>query len=430
MLRQVTAEIAVLNRQAIALAADSAVTVQSTSQSKVWQSANKIFGLSRHHSVGLMIYGSAEFMRVPWETIIKLYRDQMATTPLRTLAEYRDDFLAFLSANAHLFPTEEQAFFFGVTVAGSLVNFREEIEARVAADIEANGSVTPERVAVIVDDEVKRWQEELEAMPALEHLPAGFGKATVKRYNKDFEHWRAQIFQKLPLSSASSRRLRSIAGLLFEKQLFSPQASGVVIAGFGADEYFPGFVSLTLEGLVNDELNYQCDDVESVTRESTASVRAFAQADVVYAFMEGVDLKYQRLVEDAVGRILNDYPGVIVDAVPGVSDTTKAKLKSDFSKATAASFGRLRNALADARRRHHWQPIIEVVSVLPKDELAAMAESLVNLTSFRRKVSLQLETVGGPIDVAVISKGDGFVWIKRKNYFSIDQNQHFMARYN
>jgi len=48
-----------------------------------------------------------------------------------------------------------------------------------------------------------------------------------------------------------------------------------------------------------------------------------------------------------------------------------------------------------------------------QDELAAMAESLVNLTSFKRKVSMEAETVGGTIDVAVISKGDGFIWIKR-----------------
>ena len=34
-----------------------------------------------------------------------------------------------------------------------------------------------------------------------------------------------------------------------------------------------------------------------------------------------------------------------------------------------------------------------------------MAESLVNLTSFKRRVTMDAETVGGPIDVAVISKG-------------------------
>ena len=72
---------------------------------------------------------------------------------------------------------------------------------------------------------------------------------------------------------------------------------------------------------------------------------------------------------------------------------------------------------------------MSIVDFLPKDELAAMAESLVNLTSFRRHVSLDSETVGGPIDVAVISKGDGFIWIKRKHYFKPELNQNFVRNY-
>lgn len=66
---------------------------------------------------------------------------------------------------------------------------------------------------------------------------------------------------------------------------------------------------------------------------------------------------------------------------------------------------------------------------LPKDELANLAESLVSLTSLQRRVSREIETVGGAIDVAVISKGDGFVWIKRKHYFSADRNLRFVNAY-
>jgi hypothetical protein len=58
-----------------------------------------------------------------------------------------------------------------------------------------------------------------------------------------------------------------------------------------------------------------------------------------------------------------------------------------------------------------------------------MAETLVNLVSFRKQVTLEAETVGGPIDVAVISKGDGFVWIKRKHYFDPALNHHFFKNY-
>ena len=75
------------------------------------------------------------------------------------------------------------------------------------------------------------------------------------------------------------------------------------------------------------------------------------------------------------------------------------------------------------------QPVIRIVEGLPKSELAEMAESLVNLTSLRRHVTPDMETVGGPIDVAVISRGDGFIWIKRKHYFQPELNRHFFSNY-
>jgi len=58
-----------------------------------------------------------------------------------------------------------------------------------------------------------------------------------------------------------------------------------------------------------------------------------------------------------------------------------------------------------------------------------MAEALVNLTSFKRRFSFDAETVGGPVDVAVLCKGDGFVWIKRKHYFKPELNPHFLTNY-
>jgi len=43
--------------------------------------------------------------------------------------------------------------------------------------------------------------------------------------------------------------------------------------------------------------------------------------------------------------------------------------------------------------------------------------------------SVETDTVALPIDVAVISKGDGFIWIKRKHYFEPALNQHFFSNY-
>ena len=62
--------------------------------------------------------------------------------------------------------------------------------------------------------------------------------------------------------------------------------------------------------------------------------------------------------------------------------------------------------------------------------MANVAESLVALTSLVNRMSPREESVGGPVDVAVISKGDGFIWIKRKHYFSPDLNSQFFNNYN
>ena len=59
-------------------------------------------------------------------------------------------------------------------------------------------------------------------------------------------------------------------------------------------------------------------------------------------------------------------------------------------------------------------------------EQVTVARSLVNLNSFKKRMSMSLETVGGAVDVAVISKGDGFIWIDRKHYFDPALNPHFV----
>ncbi|MDZ7796170.1 MAG: hypothetical protein U5N56_03600 [Candidatus Marinimicrobia bacterium] len=74
-------------------------------------------------------------------------------------------------------------------------------------------------------------------------------------------------------------------------------------------------------------------------------------------------------------------------------------------------------------------PVLNATRFLNKSELAIMAETLVNLVSFRKQVTMEAETVGGPIDVLIITKGDGPIWIKRKHYFTPELNHHFFSNY-
>ena len=80
-------------------------------------------------------------------------------------------------------------------------------------------------------------------------------------------------------------------------------------------------------------------------------------------------------------------------------------------------------------RETYTDPLLNTVVSLDKEDMANMAESFISLTSLVRRMQPGEETVGGPVDVAVISKGDGFVWINRKQYFKPELNASFFSHY-
>jgi hypothetical protein len=141
-----------------------------------------------------------------------------------------------------------------------------------------------------------------------------------------------------------------------------------------------------------------------------------------------VDPNYRGMIQAAIEGIFEQLPEVIANVV-GATGPDRTRLMTDLVNAGNSAVGAFRQQMGEYSRQTHVEPIIAAVEALPKDELGAMAESLVNLTSFKRRVTLDAETVGGAIDVAVISKGDGFIWLKRKHYFEADKNPQFLARY-
>jgi hypothetical protein len=97
----VTAEIAIMNKIGIAMAADSAVTVNVATKhgekQKAFNSSTKLFTISKYQPIGLMIYGEAEILGVPWETIIKLFRENLGKTSKDSVKEYSELFIRYLN---------------------------------------------------------------------------------------------------------------------------------------------------------------------------------------------------------------------------------------------------------------------------------------------------------------------------------------------
>lgn len=69
-----------------------------------------------------------------------------------------------------------------------------------------------------------------------------------------------------------------------------------------------------------------------------------------------------------------------------------------------------------------------MIALMPKLELIELAEALISITAIERKATSDEGTVGGPIDVAFITKHEGFVWIKRNDYFKAALNPRYFWR--
>lgn len=145
--------------------------------------------------------------------------------------------------------------------------------------------------------------------------------------------------------------------------------------------------------------------------------------------MQGIDPSYRYFEESYLAKVFNEFTELAINILKNEKNENKIKSKKILQKSSEKIITDFQKKLENYRQEMYIDPVISVVSMLSKDELAAMAETLVNLTSFKRKITMGSETVGGPIDVAVISKGDGFIWIKRKHYFKPELNPQFFANY-
>ena len=189
----------------------------------------------------------------------------------------------------------------------------------------------------------------------------------------------------------------------------------------------PNVKTLNFIGAINEHVIYNEVEGLSYSGLTPSSIIPFAQSDVLLSFIKGLSPTLNTSIES----ITRESSVRVLDSVKEFL-STKGIQQQDIEDYSSELFGllfeerrRVLNDITASSNDKLVSPIIGMLSYLPKDELAKMAESLVNMTAFRRKVSNEDESVGGPIDVAVLTKNDGFVWIKRKHYFPSNLNDHF-----
>lgn len=424
-----TSEVVVMNRLGVALASDSAATVYVNGRPKFYH-ADKLFMLSNHHPVGVMIYNNSSLLGVPWETILKLFRARLGRTEFSTLEEYAQELISFIGTAANLFPQDVQRIYYLGLVRTLFQGIRKGVDEAVLEmlvdDTDDGPAVVKQAQERVVSAALAEWKAKPDS--AIKGLDADLAQQLTGMCSGEINQLVAKFFEFADATVVQS--LSELARLVIYKDEILPESlSGVVIAGFGADQHFPVMQAFELGEIFLGKLKCKCIRTERVDAQTPSVVRPFAQSEMVDTFLYGASSELILKITSDIVQLILRLPEEVIDGMPGVGPAKKTAYKNSIRDNSANMARKFIRSLQEHRRNRYLDPIRRSIAYLPKNELAHVASSLVNLSSFQKRMSIsEDETVGGPIDVAVISKGDGFVWIERKHYFRRELNRHFFQR--
>lgn len=449
-----TSVVGILNKRGVAIAADSAVTRSIGTMEKVTKNGNKMVRLSDVDPITVMFTGNGAFLSVTWDVIARKYRQQrgmihhstvedlardffdyIASTPVFWSDEACDRILKYLTRKVFDEANNEISILYenarkrnGTMVRPATFRkaFIQNLRA-IARDYSGQGrcpqfeGYTIEQfrksASGILDDFFNDKYDanlgnydipDILKDPAFDFFNSPKSDYVISHYPKDVLEAIRPVFEETLLTVMGSRIEDDFKAVL-------------VFAGYGNDQKYPSLVSATVCEGYDFKVNYTINpkDIVCISDRRPVAICPFAQDDVIKSLIRGV---YEGWSENALSElqdITNPWGSNVFDADSPeeepdfeFNDLLDEVESDDLHKKFTREAGRLQNA-----KQRKWEKALERYDL---EEMATLADSLINLTEFHRILTFSQEGVGGLVDLAVISRNEGFTWLRRKSWYNKD----------
>ena len=335
-----------------------------------------------------MIFGSADFENIPLETLIKEFKRKTNFRKFNDIELIKEEFLKFLSENTPKTDIEHE-------IEITLPLFKNFIKLKLE-------NISIEDFEEFIINQGKR------------KLPDFLNEINeLTEYNYDFE-------ELIPTEIDENKNeilIDSLKNIFFD--FIASMSTGIVIAGFNENEMFPSCMQFNIHFNYNNEVKISNFDY-LINYEGNVII-PFAQKEVMKTFISGIDndIKYStiyyfhKFIKNYLEELKNN-----LNSNSKIKDEPLNEINKEINKFIEGCENQSNEFLKNLGKLEEafTKPILDSLGGLPKNELANLGESLIHITSLKRKISADLESVGGDIDVAIISKGDGFIW-KNKTIF-------------
>ncbi|MFN3835346.1 MAG: hypothetical protein ACK4NO_05550 [Glycocaulis sp.] len=410
-----TSEVLIMNRQAVALAADSAVTYGGGPDPVVTLEAEKILPLNG--SVALMVYSRGDVLGRSWSQIAHAFRQQHGSREFETVSECAKAFFAFVDGNRKLFPEREEREEFEELMRAAFLTLLNHARAMASYpgagyedDADAFEATLELYRAHLAHDESGRARPDLEVFEALTR------ERFYELYGELLDQLIAEALGAFGQEEAMRARLFDFAYMIVTKPAFLEPFAGLVFAGLGAGDTFPvvdhHYASILVDGVM--KRSHDETTQVGVNDGPNAFVRTFAQADMTHAFLRGIHpLMFDMMI--SMNFVTNEAAAEAALREAGLGPEAAGEVMEKLHQGALSSLtGQFIRATHAVSHAEFIEPFIQVVAASGKRQIAETAKSLVELNILKSNLHMTQTGVGGDVDVVMISRTGGLEWYARK----------------
>ena len=161
---------------------------------------------------------------------------------------------------------------------------------------------------------------------------------------------------------------------------------------------------------------------EQVDTSSPGIIVTFAQDDVIKLFLHGISEEYIEMVpylfEKKVEYALELFnENGLLKKLSAKERKGLLKIAEEVDKTITEE---TQKNLREYSEKSFVNNVRQMLGILPTRELVQLAESMINITTLKRRITDTHEGVGGETDVAIITKEEGFEWVRIKKLYGKD----------
>jgi hypothetical protein len=435
-----TCEVLLMNRHAVAFAADSAITVvtgfSDRGEIKLHHQTGekKIYDLSTKPPVAAMVFDVGELAGIPWSNLFANYRSNGGGGKA-SVAAHAADFLSFLARSCEgsskstggsfVFTLDQQRDSFGMFVNALVARFRELTiyhasaqNARSAGAIDAAMKEALDHLATEVQYESRSFRNYLvfegetkkERKIIVQPTEQLLGFVT-KHHDAYLSEALRIFFDRKPPSDSVKDSLREVLVHAISYDYIPPRAprSGLVAAGFGQPPVFPEFIQLEVAGVFGGAVKYREIGRGKTDQKNPSFVRSFAMDNLIQTFLTGMDRRVMPITFTAIYDTVNDLYDEIEGAVGHLSEQQSGALRQIINNA-AGTVATMAIQIPQIVTDEFLWPIIQTkVAAAPEKSLGDYAAKLVQLVVIENEF-MDNRAVAAPIRVKTLSPEHATDW--------------------